>query len=71
MSLITDAELAEEFGIDVGRLHRLRREKGWPCVKFSRTDFRFTPEQRDSIVAMQTVVPATGQTARSAARGKR
>lgn len=54
-ALVTDVELADQFGIDVARLHRLRREKKWPCVKFSRTDFRFTPEQVEQIVAMQTV----------------
>lgn len=69
-ALIRDTELAETFGIEVARLHRLRREKGWPCVKFSRTDFRFTPEQVEQIVAMQSVASATssGQSARSAAR---
>lgn len=70
-TLIRDTDLAAEFGIALDRFHRLRREKHWPCVKFSRTDFRFTPEQVEQIIAMQTVANAprsTGQTARSARR---
>lgn len=70
--LIRDTDLADEFGIDVARLHRLRREKKWPHVKFSRHDIRFTEDQRQQIIAMQTVGGRTskGQTARSAARGQ-
>jgi hypothetical protein len=70
-ALITDHDLAKQFGIELGQLHRLRREKKWPCVKFSRTDFRFTAEQVEQIIAMQTVANAprsTGQTSRSARR---
>lgn len=77
-SLIRDTDLAEEWEIPVKRLHRLRREKGLPCVKFSRLDIRFTPEQADEIVKLLTVTPGrkveadagNGLTSRSAARGR-
>lgn len=71
--LIRDVDLAEQFGIDVTRLHRLRREKGWPCVKFSRTDYRFTPSQVEEIVSLQTITKKAtkkGLTKGSAARGR-
>lgn len=72
-SLITDTELAEEFGLDLARFHRLRREKKWPCVKIDRTTFRFTPEQREQIIAMQSLAAggtrtSLAPTGRSAAR---
>lgn len=55
MKLTTAEQLAEDFGIAVERLHELRRRHGWPCVKFGRSDFRFTDEQIAAIVAMHTV----------------
>lgn len=76
-ALISDVDLAERWGLPVARLHRLRREKGLPCVKFSRTDIRFTEEQVEQIVGVLTVTPGQskpakgGQTSRSAAREKR
>jgi hypothetical protein len=75
--LVTDAELAERFGITLDRLHELRRRHGWPVVRLGRFGFRFTEEQVAQILAMQTEVtskPATqqvsiaGQTGRSASR---
>lgn len=71
--LITDVELATEFGMDLDTFHRRRRARGWPCVKLDRSTFRFTPLQREQIIAMQSVGGAAagsplGQTARSAAR---
>lgn len=73
-ALIRDTELADQWQIDVARLHRLRREKGLPCVKFSRTDVRFTPDMVEQIVELLTVIPGTRgqgkQTSRSAARGR-
>lgn len=76
--LTTDAELADQFGITVAKLHDLRKRNGWPCVRLGRFDVRFTEEQVEQIVAMQTDAPerkpavhlpaVSGQTARSAAR---
>lgn len=75
--LIRAADLAAELGLeDEAHLHRLRRRKGWPCVKISRFDVRFTPEQVERIIAIQTHEPAkpktagpvSGQTKRSARR---
>lgn len=70
--LIRDTDLADEFGISLDRLHRLRREKHLPSVKFSRTEFRFTEEQRRQWIDALSVNKATpkGQTARSAARSR-
>lgn len=74
--LHTDTDLAARFGIDVERLHILRRRHGWPCVKLGRFDVRFTDAQVDQIVAQMTVAPTheaapakvPGQTRRSASR---
>lgn len=75
--LTTDAELAERFGIDLEKLHILRRRHGWPCVKLGRFDVRFTDAQVDQILTQMTVEPTKGdderpkvpgQTARSASR---
>lgn len=65
--LITDQQLADEFGMDLDTFHR-RRDHGWPCVKFDCTTFRFTPEQREQIIAMQTV---GGRTVEPSRRGRR
>lgn len=53
-SLITDEQLAEDFGISVDRLHELRRRNHWPCVRLSRFEVRFTADQVAQIVAQQT-----------------
>lgn len=75
--LVTDEQLAADFGITVEALHVLRRRHNWPCVKLGRFVIRFTPEQVTQIVGMQTQKPAKaakktatipGQTARSASR---
>ena len=70
--LITDTDLAAEFGMDLETFHRRRRANGWPCVKLDRTTFRFTPGMREQIIAMQTVGGdtsiASGLTARSSNR---
>lgn len=76
MNLTTAADLAEQFGIPESKFHELRRAKQWPCVRFGRFDIRFTDEQVEQIVAMQSVKPDTrnprpalpGQTQRSARR---
>lgn len=76
--LITDTELADRFGIEVKKLHELRKAKGWPCVRLGRFAIRFTTEQVEQIVALHTEAPAkatprqvpavAGQTKASAAR---
>lgn len=72
--LITPEQLAERFGISVEEVHKYRRKKVWPCVKFGRNEVRFTEEQVAQIVGMQThgttvaKPKIVGQTARSAAR---
>lgn len=74
--LITPEQLAEKFGLTVEEVHKYRRKKVWPCVRFGRNDVRFTAEQVEQILALHTpasALPAktpriAGQTARSAAR---
>jgi hypothetical protein len=80
--LLTDADLARRLALlgdggrpDVEKLHVLRRRYGWPCVKLSRRDVRFTEQQAEQIIASRTVsqrkpkkddAPAGGLTKRSA-----
>lgn len=59
--LLTDADLAQRLALlnaggrpDVEKLHVLRRRHGWPCVKLSRTDVRFTEQQAEQIIASLT-----------------
>lgn len=76
--LISDVALAEQFGISLDRLHKLRRRYHWPHVRLGRQDVRFTSEQVAEIVRLQSAAPvpksaaapvvATGQTKRSARR---
>lgn len=78
MSLRTEADVAAEFGLSVEKVAELRKRKGWPHVRLTRFDVRYTDEQVAAIVAMNSVtapkeppakkVSASGQTARSAAR---
>lgn len=78
---LTKAEaLAEQWDMTVEELKRRARRYGWPVVKLSRTDWRFTDHQIEQIVAMQSRAskPAdtkkaagksgTGQSKRSASR---
>lgn len=62
--LLTDADLAKRLALlnaggrpDVEKLHILRRRHGWPCVKLSRYDVRFTEQQAEQIIASRTVAP--------------
>lgn len=76
--LYTDAELAEQWGLDLDKFHQLRRRHRWPCVKLGRFEFRFTEDQVADIVAQhtqasddagaQSVPTVPGQTRRSARR---
>lgn len=71
--LITPAELADKIkDTSAERVVRLCRQHNWPHVRMGRA-IRFTPEQVEQIVAMQTVTPkakpsTSGQTARSKKR---
>lgn len=78
MNLTTEADLAEEWGIPLPKFAELRRQRGWPHVRISRFDVRYTDAQVEAIVEMQTKRPERtttpqagrlpGQTARSARR---
>lgn len=75
MKLTTDTQLAEQFGLTVDKLHDLRKRHGWPHVRLSRFDVRFTDEQIQQIVASRSVAAtktfkglAAGLTSRSARR---
>lgn len=76
MRLITEAALAADFDLPVGKVAELRRRHRWPHVRFGRSDVRYTVEQVAAIVAMQTVetkpakpvIGLPGQTSRSARR---
>ncbi len=48
-------------------LLRRRRRYGWPCVRLSRTDVRFTEQQVEQIVAMQSSSPK--QTVKAEGKG--
>lgn len=73
MNLTSDTDLADQFGITVGKLHELRKRHNWPHVRLGRFEVRFTDVQIEQIVAAQTVQPTkaadpTGLTTRSARR---
>jgi hypothetical protein len=73
-AIYTDAELADMFGIDLNKLHTLRKRHRWEYVKFGRYEYRFTAAQVQQIIDSQTVTPhqgapvATGLSPRSASR---
>lgn len=79
MKLLTEDDLAQEFMVPVETIQRWRRRRGWPHVKLSRFDIRFTESQVQQIVIMHSEAQKKrtaekgkklpGQTARSAARG--
>lgn len=81
MSLMTEAELAADFGIDEQKAAELRRKHDWPHVRLSRFDVRYTEEQvrqivdshshRASAPAAAPTGPIAGQSAKSAARRRR
>jgi hypothetical protein len=77
VKLKTDTDLADILGITVEDVHRATRTKGWPCVRPKRTVWRFTDQQVEQIVAMQSRAgkkqappksTGTGQSKRSASR---
>lgn len=76
-ALITEAQLADDFGISREKAAELRRKRKWPHVKLGRFEVRYTQAQVAAIVAMQTATPEkstpvepviAGQTARSRRR---
>ena len=72
------ADVAAEWDMTEAELKRRARRNGWPVVKLSRTDWRFTDQQLEQIVAMHTTPartpekppPATGQSKLSRARNR-
>lgn len=77
MKLIKAADLAAEWDITETELKRRARRYGWPVVRLSRADWRFTEQQVEQIVAMQsratkptakTEGKSTGQSKRSKGR---
>lgn len=78
MKLRRAADLAAEWDMDEPELKRRVRRYGWPVVKLSRTDWRFTEQQIEQIVAMQSraskpresrkAAAGTGQSKRSQSR---
>jgi hypothetical protein len=56
-TLTKAADLAAEWDMDEPELKRRVRRYGWPVVKLSRTDWRFTEQQVEQIVAMQSSAP--------------
>ncbi|HJR90222.1 MAG TPA: hypothetical protein VJ782_08725 [Aeromicrobium sp.] len=57
MKLTAASTLAAEWDMDEAELKRRVRRYGWPVVKLSRTDWRFTEQQVEQIVAMQSSAP--------------
>lgn len=77
MNLITEAQLADEFGVTVEKVREWRKRHNWPHVRLGRFEVRFTESQVEQIVAMHSQAPkkaesvtveVAGQTARSASR---
>lgn len=75
MKLIKAADLAAQWDMTEAQLKTRVRKSGWPVVKLTRFDWRFTEQQIEQIVAMQsrsakkpTESKKTGQSSRSAAR---
>lgn len=76
ISLATEADLANILGggMTPERVATLRRRNGWPCVRLSRFEIRFTDAQIEEIVSQHSRLSAkptlrtAGQTKRSAAR---
>ena len=72
MKLATDTELADILGITPQDVQRGCRDKGWPHVRPKRSAWRFTPQQVEQIIAMQSTSGGkklvSGQTEKSKAR---
>lgn len=78
VKLTTETALAAMLDKSEEWVAERRRRKGWPHVRLSRFDVRYTDRQIEQIIAWHTVTPAAnpprspvpGQTKRSAARGR-
>lgn len=80
MNLTSEIQLAEQFGLAPERLADLRRKHSWPHIRLGRFDIRYTEQQVEQIIEMQSkkadpvVTPGgpkiAGQTKRSANRKK-
>lgn len=70
MKLHTASALAAEWDMDVDELKRRVRRYGWPCVRLSRTDWRFTDQQIEQIVAMQSRASKPRESRPAAATGQ-
>lgn len=76
MKLTAASTLAADWDMTEDELKRRVRRYGWPCVRLSRTDWRFTEQQIEQIVAMQSRAPkppkdAPAKTGQSQASKKR
>lgn len=54
MKLTKATDLATDWDMTIDELKLRVRRYGWPVVKLSRTDWRFTDQQIEQIVSMQS-----------------
>lgn len=73
MRLVRAAALAAQWDMTEAELKRRARRYGWPVVRLSRTDWRFTDQQIEQIVAIQSRAskPAEKKTAASTDQSRR
>ncbi|UFN46071.1 hypothetical protein [Nocardioides okcheonensis] len=71
------SDLAAQWDMTESELKRRARRHGWPVVRFSRTDWRFTDQQIKQIVSIMTTQARaperpspTGQSKLSRARSR-
>lgn len=55
MKLTTEADLAEQFEIEPEKAADLRKRQGWPHVRLTRFDVRYTDAQIEQIIASRSV----------------
>lgn len=67
LTLIKAADLAAEWDMTEPELKRRVRRYGWPVVRLSHTDWRFTEQQIEQIVAIQSQAAAPRKAAKKAA----
>lgn len=75
MTLTSETDLAEQFGITPEKAADLRKRQSWPHVRLTRFDVRYTDEQIAAIVKARSVAgerviegAASGLTSRSRKR---
>lgn len=70
----TEPDLAVLLDMPLAQVEKLRREKGWPHLRFGRFVIRYTPEHIEQIKRLHLVAPdstvraQSGQTPLSAKR---